>query len=162
MDILTNLQMKAAAFKMHMSQGFPLNPKDGQLTCVNGALYCYVNIKGYLQWLPLTKKRNIFVFNQDVESDSWIINHSLNTTEFIYSIYNFNGMLQLSSATIIDSNTVQIDLTQPTGGKAVLISSIDEYNGFKTVTSCSVNGNISYGTEDLDTTDNLLYFKLEV
>lgn len=40
---------------------FPLNPRNGQMELVNGALWVYAAIDGISTWYPLTNKKNSYV-----------------------------------------------------------------------------------------------------
>lgn len=57
---------------------FPLNPCNGQMELVNGA------IDGISTWCPLTNKKNSYVHTQGVDSFQWTVYHDLNTPDVLF------------------------------------------------------------------------------
>ena len=162
MNVFADLQMKSAAFKLNHFSGFPANPSDGELAVVDGALYCYSMLEGKLQWMPLTNKREIFVFNQETESDRWIIDHDLGTTDFIYAVYDINNMLQITTVSMISVDQIEVNLTYPIKGKCVIIASSNSYSGYQSCSDTSLlSDDITYGTtEPTGTETSTLYFQV--
>lgn len=160
-DVLTDLQMKSAAFRLHHYTGFPPNPKDGELAVVDGALFCYTQLEGQMQWLPLTNKREFHTHNQTVASDKWIVNHELGTSDFIYAVYDENNMLQMATATTITLDQIEVNLVGPMTGKCVVMGASDKFAGYQTCSDTQPVDSVTYGTEEpTGEEDSTLYFQV--
>lgn len=163
-NVYSDLQMKSAALRLHSYTGFPPNPKDGELSVVDGALFCYTMVDGKMQWLPLTNKREIAVHRQSTPSQSWIVEHNLGTTDFVYAVYDDNNMLQIATATVITLDKIQIELTMEMTGKAVVLGASDKYAGFQTCAETQkLTDTITYGTEEPTGAESgTLYFQVSL
>ena len=161
-NVFTDLNMKSSAFRLHSWAGFPANPKPGELTVADGALFCYTQLEGQLQWLPLTNKREFHTHKQEVPSSTWIVNHNLGTTDFIFAVYDLNNMLQLANAIPITLDSIQVELTQDMVGKCVVIGASDKFAGYQTCSdTVSMLDTITYGTtEPTGEEDSTLYFQV--
>ena len=163
-NVFADLHMKSAAFRLHQYTGFPVNPKDGELAVVDGAIFCYTLLEGQMQWLPLTNKREFHTHNQTEASQTWTIQHQLGTVDFIYAVYDENNMLQMATAIIITLDQIQINLSTPMKGKCVVMGASNKFAGYQ---SCSdqqkVLESIAYGTEEPTGAENsTLYFQVGV
>lgn len=62
-------------------------------------------------------------FTIDNDSTEWIIAHNLNTDKLIISAYTSNGkLIPTSNFQIVDSNTVKINVSDPSTGVVKIIS----------------------------------------
>lgn len=163
-NVYSDLTMKSAAFKLHQFAGFPTNPSLGELTVVDGALFVYTELEGTQQWLPLTNKREFHTHQQETASSTWIVEHNLGTTDFIYAVYDQNNMLQMATATPITLDSIQVELTTEMVGKCVVIGASNKFAGYQ---SCSdtqaLTDTITYGTEEpTGEEESTLYFQIGV
>lgn len=163
-NVFSDLNMKSAAFRLHSYAGFPTNPKPGELSVVDGALFCYTQLEGSLQWLPLTNKREFHTHKQETPSQTWIVEHNLGTTDFIYAVYDLNNMLQFATAIPLTLDSIQVELTQPMTGKCVVIGASNKFAGYQSCSDTqSLTQTITYGTEaPTGNEDSVLYFQVGV
>ena len=163
-NVFSDIQMKTAAFRLHPYTNFPTNPKEGELSVVDGALYSYVFLEGSLQWVPLTNQREYAIHYQDVASTSWIVEHNLGTTDFIYAVYDENNNLQIADLTILSLDSIQINLSTAMIGKAIIIGASTKFAGYQSCSDTqSVYDSISYGTtEPTGAETSTLYFQVGV
>ena len=104
---------------------FPANPQPRTIVVKDGVPYLYtelINASGFFSWQPLGIKQASFLHTQGVASSVWTVTHNFNSTDFAYFVYDDNHHLVVANITIIDSNTIQINLTQSITGTVVLFS----------------------------------------
>jgi len=163
-NVFSDLNMKSSAFRLHSYAGFPTNPTPGELTVADGALFCYTELEGQLQWLPLTNKREFHTHKQETASSTWLVEHNLGTTDFIFAVYDVNNMLQLANATPITVDSIQVELTHEMIGKCVVIGASNKFAGYQSCSDTqSLTETITYGTEEpTGEEDSVLYFQVGV
>jgi len=61
-----------------------------------------------------------YIHNQTTPSDQWVIQHNLGTTDLIVQVYADDSQAT-TSITIVDENTVVVDLSVATTGKAIIL-----------------------------------------
>ena len=121
--ILGDLEIKSAlSFGQNLS-GFPLNPKPRTLVVKDGQPFIYTEVvdgSGYFSWTPLGVRQNSYLHTQGLESTTWTVTHNLNVTDFAYFVYDNDHALVLANSTIIDANTIQIQLSEAITGTVIV------------------------------------------
>lgn len=107
-----------------IEDGFPLNPKVGQLANVNRVLSICISIEDELPvWVPITREITLYTHTQDVADDVWTITHGLNTQGVQVQVFDNAGhMLIPDDIAIINSNTVEVTLATGIVGRAVILT----------------------------------------
>jgi hypothetical protein len=67
-------------------------------------------------------KQTAYLHTQGVASTTWTVTHNFNTPYFGYFVYDNNHKLVIASVTVIDNNSVQINLAEAITGTAVFFS----------------------------------------
>jgi hypothetical protein len=103
---------------------FPASPKVGQIAFVNSIVYICVSLGSSLPvWVPMTREITAFTHNQSVSSDTWTIEHSLNTTSVQVQIFDgSNRVLIPDEVEVLTPNTVQVSLSTAITGRAVVLT----------------------------------------
>lgn len=109
---------------MPIEEAFPASPKVGRLVFVNSILYICVSLtEGLPVWVPLTRELTMYTHNQSPASASWTINHGLNTTGVQVQVFDNLGHVVLpDEITVVDPNTVKVDLSSGMVGRAVILT----------------------------------------
>jgi len=128
MDVLSSLNFKDSNFTLHNSNDFPRDPQKGQLVLVNNIVYIYVDLSGFTTWYPLSNETSYFLHYQSIVSTSWIITHNLNTSDFIFFVYDENKKLVQPSYNNISDNQFELIFTQSTKGRAVVFVAAQRYS----------------------------------
>lgn len=113
-----------------INTAFPAGPKVGEIAFVNKILYICVSVDGGLPaWVPLTREITMHMHSQNTTSDTWTINHNLNTTGVIVQIFNDLDEVILPDVITIPSETqVVVTFAGSTTGRAVLMTGSLEGN----------------------------------
>ena len=106
---------------------FPLNPLNGQMELVNGALWVYTAIDGISTWYPLTNKKNSYVHTQGVDTFQWTVYHNLNTPDVLFGVYGTDGSLQYPSYTPLDNNSFRLNFTSAVSGRCVVFADSERF-----------------------------------
>lgn len=110
---------------------FPASPKVGQLAFVNSILYICVDItNGNLPvWVPLTRELTLYTHSQNSASDSWTINHGLNTTGIQVQIFDTSDRVLIpDEITVSDSQSCTVTFNTPISGRAVVLTGHNDGN----------------------------------
>ena len=105
--------------------GFPADPKPRTLVVKEGMAYLYTELvvdSGYFTWTPIGLKQTAYLHTQGVASTTWTVTHDFGTTDFGYFVYDNNHHLVVASVTVIDENSVLINLAEAITGTAVFFS----------------------------------------
>ena len=126
---------------------FPLNPLNGQMELVNGALWVYTAIDGISTWYPLTNKKNSYVHSQGVDSFQWTVYHGLNTPDVLFGVYGTDGSLQYPSYTPLDNNSFRLNFTSAVSGRCVVFADSERFaSNLSTNALLAASIDISNGT----------------
>jgi hypothetical protein len=113
---------KSLSFSQNFT-GFPSNPKPRTLIVKDGQPYIFTEVvdgSGYFSWTPLGVRQNSYLHSQGLESTTWTVTHNLNVIDFAYFVYDNNHTLILANSVIIDSNTIEIQLSEAITGTVVV------------------------------------------
>ena len=115
-------ELQEAVIKIESA--FPPNPKVGQLAFVNSILSICLSIEDDLPvWIPLTREVTLYTYTQTEESDTWVIEHGLNTSGIQVQIFDDQGRVLIPDGIeIIDSNTVQVTFGVAITGRATILT----------------------------------------
>lgn len=107
-----------------LDTAFPAVPVVGQLVFKDRILYICVEITvdDMPVWVPMTKEITAYTHVQASDSDSWVINHNLNTASVIVTVYDGSGVQVYADVTINSPGQVTVDFATPMQGKAVLVT----------------------------------------
>lgn len=107
-----------------LAQSFPTTPKVGQIAFVNKIVYiCVQDTPAPAVWIPLTREITVYTHDQTVNSDTWTVNHNLNTTSVNVQVYGTNNKLLIpDEVEILNPNQISITFSDSMQGKAVVVS----------------------------------------
>lgn len=127
--VLSNFNMSAnSTVKVAASTDFPATPQVGELCFKDGVLWIYSQAGGgALTWYPLTNIENTYTHSQASPSTIWNINHRLNTTDFVYQIFDNTGSTIVANIDIIDADNTSITFGEPVAGTVTLVADADNY-----------------------------------
>ena len=115
-------------------QEFPEDPFLGQMTFRRKRAYVCTDISGDLPiWVPMTQEITTYIHTQSVATDTWTINHGLNTALVNIDIFDATNKIIIPDE--IDAsvlNQVVVKFSGVQAGKAV-ISSGNTYGAPKPV-----------------------------
>ena len=104
---------------------FPADPKPRTLIVKEGMAYLYSELvvgSGYFTWTPIGLKQTAYLHSQGVASTTWTVTHNFGTQNFAYFVYDNDHNLVVANITIVDNNTVEINLSEAITGTAVFFS----------------------------------------
>ena len=109
---------------LQLAQSFPTTPKVGQIAFVNKIVYiCVQDVPAPAVWIPLTREITVYTHDQSVSSDTWTVNHNLNTTSINVQVYGTNNKLLIpDEVEILNPNQISITFSDSIQGKAVVVS----------------------------------------
>lgn len=112
---------------------FPSTPIAGRIVFKDKRLYiCLEIVAGVPAWVPLTNEINMYIHKVTTQSTTWVVTHNLNTTTPMVQLYNQDMQMVLPDlVTVLDNNTLQIDLVYPMIGRAVVMSGEGVYGASK-------------------------------
>jgi hypothetical protein len=102
---------------------FPDTPVVGQLAFVNSIVYICVTGGQLPVWVPLTREITAYTHTQAVSSQSWVVNHNLNTTSVNVQIFdNSNRVVIPEKIETFSPTTLTVDFNTAQAGRAVVVS----------------------------------------
>lgn len=106
---------------------FPSQPIPGRLVFWQQRLYICISIdNGLPVWIPLTKELEAFNYTQNTPSNSWAINHGLNTTLPMVQVYDNNqNQLLPDNIEVVDNNNVLVTFGSAVAGRAAVLIGAD-------------------------------------
>ena len=128
MNLLSNIQLNKTS-KFLFEEGnteFPTNPVKGEFAFVSGVLYMYTSIRNIETWYPLTNPKKSYIHIQETQSQSWVINHNLDSTTFIFMVYDANGDLVLANLSDVLENSFVLNFGSAITGKVVMFADITD------------------------------------
>ena len=128
MNLLSNIQLNKTS-KFLFEEGnteFPVNPVKGEFAFVSGVLYMYTSIRNIETWYPLTNPKKSYIHVQETQSQSWVINHNLGSTTFIFMVYDSNGDLVLANLSDVLENSFVLNFGSAITGKVVMFADITD------------------------------------
>lgn len=134
MKIHGNIELQQNLLKeavLPLDAYFPVNPVVGQLVFNNRILYiCVELLDGNLPvWAPLTQTITSYTHYQTTSSASWIINHTLNTSEVQVTVYDtLNRVVIPSEVQINSASQVEVTLGTAAQGSVVILSGVTQGN----------------------------------
>ena len=127
MDVLSNLLFKNSSMVLHANATFPENPTPGEIALVDGVVYVYTTLDNFRTWYPMTNRKQNYIHTQGLESTEWIIEHNMNTTNYIFMAYDSNGALMDPSYEPIDNNSFKVIFTLAKAGKLIVFAETEEF-----------------------------------
>jgi len=120
MDVFSSLNFKNCGLVLDYQTVFPSNPNNGQMELVNGVVYIWTSIDGITTWYPLTSETSYYIHFQGTESTSWLIQHNLSSTDYIFFVYDDNDNLVDPIYEYVNTNSFKLNFTVAKKGKAVV------------------------------------------
>lgn len=135
------------------TEQFPLEPNVGEFIFKNKTLYVCVDIGNNMPvWVPMTQTISAYNYVQNPASNTWIIEHNLNTGHPIVTVYDNAGKQIIPDEIELTSNNiVTVRFGIPITGKAAIVvgnlegSTIPEYGYEHYQTTSSTTWNITHG-----------------
>lgn len=127
MNVYSNLNFNNSGPVLELLTEYPDNPSDGRMVLVEGIVYIYTTLAGFKTWYPLSNESSYFVHSQGLESTEWVINHNLDTSDFIFFVYNTDNKLIQPIYEFIDSNSFKLKFTVAKKGRAVVFVAAQRY-----------------------------------
>lgn len=158
MNVLTNLKFQGASPVLEHLTEFPEQPYDGQMTLINGVVYMYTTLKGMSTWYPLTNEKNYFVQTQGLASTSWTVNHNLNTSNFIFFVYDENNNLIQPDYEYVNDDSFKLNFTVARKGKVVIFYAVDALQVDKSYGIKKLNFVADQDQSVFELTDSLFVF----
>ena len=163
--MFSNVELAEAANLINdiASNTFPLNPKLGTQTMIEGVLYYYTSIDGEEPvWVPVGTKRLTAVVTIEQPQLEWIVEHALATFDIMAAVYDVDNKLMDAPFTIISANVIKFTFTNPVKGKAVVFGASQKYAGFTPTVNQLTGETVSVGTgEPSATTTSTLYIQVD-
>lgn len=121
-------ELQAAVLPLYTN--FPISPKVGRLAFVNKTLFICVAIENDLPvWVPMTRELTMYTHDQQTASNIWNIEHNLNTTSVQVQVFDENNYVVIPDGIqIMSANTVQVTVSTPVTGRAMVISGQNDGN----------------------------------
>lgn len=124
-QILGDVELSGAmSFSRNYSE-FPADPKPRTIIVKGGVTYIYselVDGSGFWSWQPVGLKQTSYLHTQGVASSTWTVNHGFGSNDFAYFVYDADHNLVIANITVVDTNTVTINLSSAMTGTAVFFS----------------------------------------
>lgn len=155
-NVYSNLALYGSLVMAKDDSSFPVNPAIGTIIIKDQCIYAYIRIGGLETWYPFASKTNSYIHTQGLESDSWIVNHQLGTTDIWYQIKDATGNIVIAGKTDIDENSFELNFTSALVGTCIVVApatidvptvkatSIDVGNGYVIIDNSGVLINGSY------------------
>jgi hypothetical protein len=127
--VLSNLAVSNnSSLRVSAVNEFPASPEVGELAFKSGILWIYSQAGGgSLTWYPLTNIQNSYTHTQSNPATVWNIAHNMNTTNYVYQIFDMSGDTVIVNMINIDSDNSQITFGEPVSGTAVVVADADNY-----------------------------------
>lgn len=127
--VLSNFNMSLnSTVKVAACVDFPGVPQVGELCFKDGVLWIYSQAGGgALTWYPLTNIENTYTHSQTTPTTVWNVNHRLNTTDFVYQIFDSTGDTIVANMDIVDADNSSITFGEPVAGTVTLVADADNY-----------------------------------
>ena len=127
--VLSNFALSNnSTLRVSAVNSFPPNPEVGELAFKSGILWIYSQAGGgSLTWYPLTNIQNSYTHTQGTASSIWNIAHNMNTTNYVYQIFDMSGDSVIVNMVNIDADNAQITFGEPVSGTAVIVADADNY-----------------------------------
>jgi hypothetical protein len=135
---------------------WPESPSEGQTVFKDQILYIYATINTVSTWYPLTNTRENYIHTQAVASTTWVVEHNLDSTDFIFIVYDESGeVVHLTSPSSVTASGFELTFTEAQAGKAVVFISSETQTAIvlsdmfeKTGDDISVKGNLIPSLDD--------------
>lgn len=102
---------------------YPTAPSIGALEMIQKRLMLCVSLdQGVPFWLPMSQELSEYRHAQSPASNSWVIEHNLNTSTPVVQVYVDGQIVTPDEIIIIDPNTINVTFLQPQLGTATLLS----------------------------------------
>ena len=127
--VLANFNMSNnTTLRVAAVNAFPASPEVGELAFKDGILWIYSQAGGgSLTWYPLTNVQNSYTHVQSSASSIWNIAHNMNTTNYVYQIFDMSGDTVIVNMVNVDNDNAQITFGEPVSGTAVVVADADNY-----------------------------------
>lgn len=118
---MQNNMLKNVVFEQ--LSGYPNNPKIGSFALIEKRLMtCVEFTDGAPLWIPLSQELDTHVHSQDVDSDTWIINHNLGTSTVMVQAFDVNNKVILPDEIDLSvKDTAVITFAVPISGRAIIM-----------------------------------------
>lgn len=86
-------------------------------------------VSGIAAWIPMTQEINAYIHTQGDATNTWVVNHNLNTGTPAVQVYNTSDQMVIpTDITTISANQLEIEFNAPVIGRAIVLSGTFEGN----------------------------------
>ena len=129
MEIKSNLNLYGGLQFERNCTEFPEDPEFGTLIRKDDRIYIYELVDEVPTWHCIgdsTSSTNgnisVFIYEQNIASDTWIVSHNKHTTKFVYNVFDSEGKPVLASAkSDSDGNTITLYFRKEYSGHAIFV-----------------------------------------
>ena len=121
LNVLSNMNVKGT-FSIDDASDFPANPKVGQFSIKQGALFVYQDLLGVKTWYPLTQPTVAFVHTQGLAALTWTVNHNLDTAHTWFQVQDTTGNIVSVEREQISVNQFILHFTEAIEGTCVVVA----------------------------------------
>jgi len=121
-NLLSNLSLYGALVFEVDNAGWPTNPKLGTFIMKDNNLYGYLKIGGLETWYPFSHHTVSYIHTQAMPSTTWVVNHSLGTTNLFIQVKDNSGNIIGVGKEDIDSNSFRLTFTSAITGTVIVVA----------------------------------------
>jgi len=160
--IYTTLNLKSSAVNLSNSEEVPTDPDLYDQFVIGGILHFYTSVDGSEPfWMPIQSLKSSYVHRQVEASSVWTINHDLGTEDILVQIYDSENNIVYAKPIIMSIDQIQIEFTEDTLGKAVVLGNSNKFSGFSANAESLTSDTVTFGeNEPDDTNSGSIYFQV--
>lgn len=131
MKYLGNVNMlgnKIKSMSLENKAEFPATPGIGSLEMIQKRLMLCIDVGNDVQnplplWMPMSSEVQMYKHHQTTNSTSWLVEHDLNNSTPVVSVYDVNGAIVTpNEILIVDGNTLSVTFNAAAQGIVVVLS----------------------------------------
>lgn len=146
--VYSDLQIHGSVIFAKNESELPISPTVGQIVLMDGRLYVYTKISDTLfSWLPVGVKSSVYVHSQGTSTVTWTIPHNLGTSDYGLFVYDTDHRVVSCNHVALSNNIVQVSLSAPTAGTAIVFGVTDFASTSLTTSSITIGDVTLDGSE---------------
>lgn len=123
--LIPNFDLRGAFVSSQPLTVFPPDPTPDTLVLKDGVLWVWSRLGDSFSWNALTNSSNTYLSVQTQASDRWIVQHFLNSTTFVYAVYDDLGQeLSVMALTNVQPNEFTLVFRQPCTGRVLVFAQV--------------------------------------
>jgi len=120
--IYNDLALYGALVMSVDESGFPANPKIGTIMIKDKCLFAYIKVGDLETWYPFASKTNSYIHSQGLDSSTWVVTHSLNSTNLWIQVKDQTGNILSVGKQDIDANSFRLTFTSAVRGTVMVVA----------------------------------------